>query len=156
MVGVHELTVEESLWLTRMSRGRLLKDPIELGMPQDVRTALIAKSLAIAHGGLLEITPEGLAEALRRGDPSTQDAVVNRAPVLLVISPLGADGAPSGHGEGLDRQKRMSANLLRIAVDAAIIDQAASKLNTQPLPLPSVAALPDAEEESRRLDSDQA
>ena len=127
MVGVRALTVDEALWLARLSRGRLLKDPIELGMPDGVRDSLLGKGLAVSQGGLLEITAEGLAEAMRRNDPPGQDVVAERAPVLLVISPLAI--APREQGPEFERQKRISASLLRIAVDAAIIDHAASKLD---------------------------
>ena len=160
MVGVHELTVEQALWLTRMSRGRLLKDPIELGMPGNVRADLIAKGLAVAQGGLLEITPEGLAETVRRGEPAAQDTSINRAPVLLVISPLPAEAIGAAWSEGRERQKRMSAHLLRIAVDAAIIDHAASKLNelatTETVTALEEAAPAGAAETIRRTDSDHA
>lgn len=128
MVGTRELSFEEAVWLARMSRGRLFKDPLELGMPDHVRIGLLAKGLANSQGGLLEITVEGLAEAMRRGDPPVQDALTERAPVLLVVSPV-AEGSPAATDEGRARQKRLSASLLLIAVDAAIIDHAASKLD---------------------------
>ncbi len=150
MVGLHELTVEEVLWLMRMSRGRLLKDPLELGMPEHVRSSLLAKGLAVWQGGLLEITVEGLAETIRRGEPPTQDALADRAPVLLVVSPFSADQPPSETGPALERQKKISSSLLHIAIDAAIIDHEASKLNADyaaQVPPPMTTLLdPDASE----------
>ena len=130
MVALHELSVEEVLWLIRMSRGRLLKDPLELGMPERVRVGLLSRGLANLHGGLLEISAEGLAEATRRGEPASEDFVADRAPVMLVVSPLAVDPPPEEAAGDLDRQKQLSATLLRIAVDAAIIDHAAAKLST--------------------------
>lgn len=122
------MTFEEALWLARMSRGRLFKDPLELGMPEHVRIGLLAKGLAAAQGSLLEITTEGLAEATRRGDPPTQDALTDRGSVLVVVVPV-AGGAAAGTDEAQVRQRRLSANLLRIAVEAAIIDHEVARLN---------------------------
>lgn len=130
MAGAHGLTVEEALWLARLVEGRLKKEPREFGIPDHVCDSLLARQLIHHQLGFIEITAEGLAEVTRQRSGAAQDTFVDRAPVLVLISPA-TPGEPPLQQELRDRQARMTADMLRIAIDAALVDHAAAHLGAE-------------------------
>lgn len=125
MAGAHGLTVDEALWLARLVEGRLKKEPREFGIPDYICDSLLARQLIHHQLGFIEITAEGLAEVTRQRSGAAEDPSVDRAPVLVVISPA-TPGEPPLQQELRDRQARMTADMLRIAIDAALVDHAAA------------------------------
>jgi len=70
MVGLYGLTSIEAEWLVVMSEGRIRKSVAEMGMPPEVRDALIVRDLLLGHpDGSVEITVNGTAEVIRLSEP---------------------------------------------------------------------------------------
>ena len=73
MVGLHGLTSIEAEWLVLMSEGRIRKSVAEIGMPPEIRDALIVRDLLLGHpDGSIEITVNGTAEVIRLSEPVLQ------------------------------------------------------------------------------------